>query len=555
LNGLFVDGENRPRFAAIYARFSGIHERFRQIVYDSKKLVLRALMSGEQNVLARRLDLISEQHRWSRDFTLNSLGRALAEVIASFPVYRSYITSAGTLNGDDRRAIRYAVALAKRRNPALSAATFDFLGSVLLLEYPEGISEEDRNARLDFTLRFQQLTSPVMAKGFEDTALYRYYPLAALNEVGGDPTSFGIEPVKFHEASRRRLSQWPHALSATATHDTKRGEDVRTRLDALSEIPDEWEQALARWHELNASIITELDGTPVPDSNEEYLFYMTVAGAWPAVSMAVEEHVNFIDRIKAYMEKAAKEAKVSTSWVQPDTAHDQALAEFVSRSLRPGEDNRFLAALDEFAQPLIRAGMLNSLSQILLKITMPGVPDFYQGTELWDLSLVDPDNRRPVDFAARRQMLATIRQARNRAELARELFMRPHDGRVKIYLINRALEFRNAHPALFAEGDYMPLEITGPRYNHVVAFMRMLDGEQVIVAAGRLFLKLGKLNTATEPSTWQDTFIKIPGEFPQARYVDALTGSMVEPQRHADAFLLPLEALFGGMTVAMISPA
>ncbi|MGH8011045.1 MAG: malto-oligosyltrehalose synthase, partial [Candidatus Binataceae bacterium] len=544
LNGLFVDSENRARFGQIYARFSAIHERFRQIVYDSKKLVLRALMSGEQNVLARRLDLISEQHRWSRDFTLNSLGRALAEVIASFPVYRSYVTAAGTLTDDDRRAIQYAVSLAKRRNPALSTATFDFLGSVLLLEYPEGISEEDRGARLDFTLRFQQLTSPVMAKGFEDTALYRFYPLAALNEVGGDPTSFGIAPAKFHEANRRRHSQWPHALSATATHDTKRGEDVRTRLDALSEIPDEWEQALVRWHELNASIIAELDGTPVPDPNEEYLFYMTVTGAWPPVAMTAAEHANFVDRIKAYMEKATKEAKVSTSWVQPNTAHDKALAEFVSRSLRVEEENQFLVALAEFAQPLTRAGMLNSLSQILLKISIPGVPDFYQGTELWDLSLVDPDNRRPVDFAERRRMLEMICAdgITNRAELARELFMHAQDGRVKIYVIKRALEFRNAHRDLFAEGDYVPLEVTGKRRNHVVAFMRTLGDDQAIVAAGRFFLKLDKLDEVTEPRTWRDAFVRIPREFSHQRFIDALTGSTIESQPgDDDECLLPLD--------------
>src|SRR6185437_9239346 len=282
-----------------------------------KKLVLRALMSGEQNVLARKLDRISEQHRWSRDFTLNSLGRVLAEVIACFPVYRSYVTSDGSVSDEDRRYVMAAINDAKRRNAALSESTFDFLASVLMLAHPDGLNDVARAERLDFTLSFQQLTSPVMAKGFEDTALYRVCPLASLNEVGGNPTSFGISAGTFHSRNERRLREWPHALSATSTHDTKRGEDVRARINVLSEIPDAWEHAVRRWNRLNASLCIEGEGIRIPDAHEEYFFYQTLIGTWPLEPMTSNEHGQFTGRIQDYMSKASKEAKFRTSWVSP----------------------------------------------------------------------------------------------------------------------------------------------------------------------------------------------------------------------------------------------
>ncbi|HTY55027.1 MAG TPA: malto-oligosyltrehalose synthase, partial [Candidatus Binataceae bacterium] len=270
LNGLFVYPTDRGNFEGLYILFTGYRQDFRELVYECKRLVLRATMSGEQNVLARKLDRISEQHRWSRDFTLNSLGRSLAEVIACFPVYRSYVTSAGTVSDEDRHTIMRAVNLAKRRNAALSGATFDFLASVLLLDHPAELDEIERRERLDFTLRFQQLTSPVMAKGYEDTALYRFYPLSSLNEVGSDPASFGTSPQEFHERNQQRMRDWPHALSATSTHDGKRGEDVRARISVLSEISEAWGLAIHRWHELNARARVELEEITIPDGNEEY---------------------------------------------------------------------------------------------------------------------------------------------------------------------------------------------------------------------------------------------------------------------------------------------
>ncbi len=553
LNGVFVDGANQTRFEALYARFIAAPQDFRNLVYDCKRLILRASMSGEQNVLARRLDRISEQHRWSRDFTLNSLGRVLAEVIACFPVYRSYVTSDGRVAPEDRRYIVSAINAAKRRNPALSESTFDFLASVLLLLHPEEIGQAEREERLDFTLRFQQLTSPVMAKGFEDTALYRYYPLASLNEVGGDPARFGATVQRFHARNARRLSEWPHALSATATHDTKRGEDVRALINVLSEIPDEWEQAVRRWHELNATARVEIEGAPVPDAMEEYLLYQTLVGAWPLTPVTLRQHAEVVKRIQDYIHKAAKEAKLRTSWVSPNHHHDQALAEFIRLVLQAGPTNSFLADFLAFREPVARAGMLNALSQALLKICSPGIPDFYQGNELWDLSLVDPDNRRPVDFNTRRAMLEEITSgvANDPEALLDKLLANPRDGHIKMYLIYRALNFRRENAKLFAEGSYIPLDAAGERKHQVIAFARSDSGRSLIVAAGRFFMRLGTTSAPFPDSrVWTNSFLPTPFELGSS-YVNLLTGRVVETRMNGTPHLA-MDEVFARMPLAML---
>jgi (1->4)-alpha-D-glucan 1-alpha-D-glucosylmutase len=554
LNGIFVDDSNQHRFDEIYGRFAGWQGPFRDVVYECKKLMLRASMSGEQNVLARRLDAISEQHRWSRDFTLNSLGRVLAEVIACFPVYRSYVTSDGRVTDGDREQIRRAIQIAKRRNPALSESTFDFLASVLLLEHPEGLDEEARAQRLAFTLRFQQLTSPVMAKGFEDTALYRYVPLLSLNEVGGDPTRFGITAQEFHARNAERAEQWPQALSATSTHDTKRSEDVRARIDVLSEIPHEWERAIWRWHHLTESARSEVDGVPVPDPNEEYLLYQTLIGTWP-IDPRPGEFEEYTKRIQGYMDKATKEAKVRTSWIRADDRHDVKLAEFIATVMRPGADNAFVSDLGAFAARVAPAGMLNSLSQTLIKIAAPGVPDFYQGTELWDLSLVDPDNRRPVDYSARRTILAEInRCARGGAmELARKLFANPESGAIKAYVIRQALDFRRTNPALFMQGDYLGLEASGVRGRNVIAFARRSAGCHIIVAAGRFFTQLGKLpDSAAGEEAWRDTYLSAPAGLLGERYADLLTGAKISAELDRDRRQLYVADIFAHLPIALL---
>jgi (1->4)-alpha-D-glucan 1-alpha-D-glucosylmutase len=558
LNGLYIDSANCERLRDFYLRFTSHGREFPDVVYDCKKLVLRALMSGEQNVMARKLDRISEQHRWSRDFTLNSLGRVLAEVIACFPVYRSYVNSDGWISGEDQRRIVTAVKAAKRRNAALSEAPFDFLASVLLQDHPEGLDEGARDERLDFTLRFQQLTSPVMAKGFEDTALYRFYPLASLNEVGGEPTSSGVSVEDFHTRNERRLREWPHGLSATSTHDSKRGEDVRARINVLSEIPDDWERAVHRWHGLNADQRVEWEGARIPDANEEYLFYQTLVGTWPLEKMTPDEHERYVTRIREYMHKSAKEAKFRTSWISPNAAHDEALAHFVCAALRNDPANPFLADFVGFRVQIALAGMLNSLSQTLLKLTSPGVPDFYQGTELWDYSLVDPDNRRPVDFAARRTILEEIAPDadRDRLNLVNELLNRPQDGRIKMYVTHRALQFRRDHRELFATGSYIPLEASGAHARHLIAFTRRAANESAIIAAGRFFIKLESgAHALPAGAAWFDTRLLLAAELAPRRYLDLFTGRAIDVHEKDGATWLSLDEAFALMPISMLVPS
>jgi (1->4)-alpha-D-glucan 1-alpha-D-glucosylmutase len=556
LNGVFVERANQDEFIRLYQRFTGLRADFPEIVYACKRLILRASMSGEQNVLARALDRISERHRWSRDFTLNSLGRVLAEVIACFPIYRSYVTADGVVAQADRRYILSAINRAKRRNAELSESIFDFLASVLLLEHPESLDSAACRDRLDFTSRFQQVTSPVMAKGFEDTALYRFYPLASLNEVGGNPLSFGLSAEGFHEQNLRRLRDWPHSLSATATHDTKRGEDVRARVNVLSEIPARWERAVWRWHRLNAAARTELEGIEVPDPNEEYLFYQTLIGCWPPGFASPDERHEFVKRIADYMDKAAKEAKTHTSWVSPNHEHDRALARFVDAALRPGPENGFLSDFASFVEPVAVAGMLNSLSQTLLKIASPGVPDFYQGSELWDLSLVDPDNRRPVDYGPRRRLLAELQSeaAANPLALSDRLLPGLADGALKMYIMNRGLCFRREHHGLFASGAYTALEPAGERSRHVVAFARSIDGQQVIAVAGRFFMGLGgaPAQSAVGTATWADTFLSAPLKLLRERYVELFTGRTIAADLGRDARQLAMADIFAHLPVAML---
>jgi (1->4)-alpha-D-glucan 1-alpha-D-glucosylmutase len=525
---LFVDGENQQHFRDLYAGFIGERLNFRDIVYKSKKLIIETAMSGEMAVLARRLDRISEQHRWSRDFTLNGLGAALEEVIACFPVYRSYIRPyTGDVCDADRQHIQTAIRRAKRRNPTVSGSIFDFIASVLLLEHPAGLSDAERGERGEFVLRFQQFTAPVMAKGFEDTALYRYYPLASLNEVGGEPDAFGISVDTFHEWNRERLARQPNAISGSSTHDTKRGEDTRARIHVLSEIPDEWEQAIKRWYQMNSGARKNVEDQEVPDPNEEYLLYQTLIGVWPNVPIDDKQRDDLIKRIQSYMDKAVKEAKVHTSWMNVNEEHDRALSEFLASILKEGTE--FVADFTKFHAHIARAGMLNALSQTLLKIAAPGVPDFYQGTELWALDLVDPDNRRPVDYARRRAMLTKIRTAARCDPLAttRHLLKDMSSGAIKMYLINRATEFRRENPELFMRGDYIPLNVTGPRANHVTAFARAHDGKRVIALCGRFFMQLPEAPALpVDPKAWAETSVEVePGS--SSSMTDVITGRSI----------------------------
>ena len=548
---LFVAAENHQRFRELYARFTGERDDFRDILYESKKLVIRTAMAGELAVLARRLDRISEQHRWSRDFTLNSLAAALEELIACFPVYRSYVRpETGAVSEEDRQHIRTAVRRAKRRNPAISGSIFDFIASVLLLEHPAGLGEHERMERAEFVLRFQQLTAPVMAKGFEDTALYRYYPLASLNEVGGEPENFAVGVEEFHRWNLRRLERWPDSMSATSTHDSKRSEDTRARISVLSEIPDEWEEAITRWYRMNAGARKRIEEAEVPDPNEEYLLYQTLVGIWPAEKIEAAERMELARRVQAYMDKAVKEAKLHTSWMNVNEERDHALNEFLAAILAEGSE--FVDDLEKFLARVARASALAALSQTLLKIASPGVPDFYQGTELWTLNLVDPDNRRPVDFTLRRAMLGKLRDSARRDPMATvcHLLRNLGNGAIKMYLTSRGLEFRRENHELFMRGEYVPLDVIGPRAPHVIAFARAHAGRRVLAVCGRLFTALPEAPPLpVDPKVWTDTFVSVGDG--DARFTNVFSGATIRVVKGS----LALEEVFAQMPVALLESA
>jgi (1->4)-alpha-D-glucan 1-alpha-D-glucosylmutase len=544
LNGLFVDRRGGYALRDGYARFIGSWRPWADILHEGKRTILSGSLSAELYTLSHQLDRISEQHRWSRDFTRLSLFRALREVVACFPVYRTYTRpDSEAVSEDDRRRIFAAIRTAKRRNPAMSASFFDFIGSVLLLEDPEGLSEEDKQVRRQFVLKFQQVTGPVTAKGLEDTAFYRYYPLASLNEVGGEPATPGTSVEHFHRRVQEQAASWPNTMVTTGTHDTKRGEDLRARLNVLSEVPEEWNVRLSRWQELNASARIELDGAAVPDANEEDLIYQTLVGSWPLEAQDDAAWTAYVERIVQYLDKALREAKLHTSWTNPYEEYDSAVAQFV-RTILANRQLPFVREVDQFAREIAFAGFTNSLAQTLVKMCVPGVPDFYQGVEFWDFNLVDPDNRRPVDFHARQRALSDlIAQAKQGIPtLAANLLQKWPDGRIKLYVVWRTLQLRREREELL-HGDYLPLEVEGPRQGNVCAFARVQGQQWTLCVVPRFTAEAWRSGPPPaakqgEPSWlpaswWKDTFVKLPASSP-ASFVHRLSEQSLKPVPAAD---------------------
>ncbi len=490
LNGVFIDSAQARRTRRAYAKLTGQAGSFDDVLYASKRLIMETAMSSELNVLTHTLDRIAESNRMSRDFTLESLRDVIAEVVACFPVYRTYIDDQGW-RPEDRTVLAQAITRARRRNPAMEASLFDFFREVVLPRDPEDggrrLAEERRvgyppadageaRARLGFAMKLQQYTGPVQAKGLEDTAFYRFNVLLSLNEVGGDPARFGRSVEEFHESNAARRLRWPYEMLATATHDTKLGEDVRARINVISELPDEWGREVSRWMSTNRAHRTIVDAEPAPDRNDEYRFYQALAGVWPPGLERADPEL--VERVQGYMLKSAREAKVHTSWLTTNLPYENALLRFVERTLAGPGAHRFLAAFRPFQRRLAILGVTNSLAQVTLKLGSPGVPDFYQGTEVWDLSLVDPDNRRPVDFPAREELLAGIDRVLEAGREAREPELRAMlrdwpDGRIKLLLTAAGLRLRREKPEALLEGDYLPLatEITVPA--GAVAFARV----------------------------------------------------------------------------------
>jgi (1->4)-alpha-D-glucan 1-alpha-D-glucosylmutase len=557
VNGLFVDGAHERATTAAYTAFTGQRTPFADLVYESKRLIMRVSMSSELNVLGHALDRLSERDRHSRDFTLNSLTDALREVIACFPVYRTYIDGRSPeVSLQDRACVEVAVAFAKRRNPATNVSIFDFVRDTLLLRYPENADAAYRRDQLAFVQKVQQLTSPVTAKGLEDTAFYRYHPLVSLNEVGGEPDRFGVPVEEFHRQCLARQEKWPAGLNATSTHDTKRSEDVRARINVLSEMPRAWRQAVSRWHRWNRRHLTEVDGGPAPNRNDEYLLYQTLVGAWPLGPAGPDEMAALTARIQQYMLKATKEAKLNTSWINPNEAYDEAVTRFVAQVLTPRAGNRFLADFATFQARVARLGMANSLAQTLLKITAPGVPDFYQGTELWDFSLVDPDNRRPVDFPTRMALLDALQAGiagGGLVALARELLADWEDGRVKLYITHRALHCRRRCAELFHAGDYVPLQTKGMSADRVVAFARRRATRVVLTVVPRLTADVtdGGARLPVGPEVWQDTSVELPPGFSGTHYTNAFTGVTLRVTAD-NGRRLPVGTLLADLPVALL---
>ncbi len=471
--GLFVDTESAEQFTNLYVDFTGESGDYAAVCRDKKHRVLRDLLGSDVNRLTTLFTEICESHRDRRDFTRHDVIRAIREVVACFPVYRTYaVPERNELTEEDERYVNEAIEASKNNRPEMDAEIFDFLREVLLLRVRGAMESE-------FVMRFQQFTGPAMAKGVEDTAFYCYNRLVSLNEVGGDPGRFGITPQEFHRYCSDIQQAHPSTMLASSTHDTKRSEDVRARISLLSEMPECWSAAVGRWARINAKHKKE----GLPDSNTEYLLYQTMLGAWPIET----------DRLFPYMEKASREAKQQTSWLAPNNRFEEAVHQFIEALYR---DAAFRRDFEAFVQRLIEPGRINSLSLTLLKLTSPGVPDTYQGTELWNLSLVDPDNRRPVDYTLRRSLLSELPNLR-----VDEVWRRIDEGLPKLWTIYHALRVRRENPAAFDDhGGYTALTAEGDKSDHLVAYLR---GDDVIVMVPRLVLKLNR--------DWGDTSVEVPG--------------------------------------------
>ena len=529
LNAVFVDPANAEAFSRFYHEWIGDETRWPDLVYQKKMLTLKIGLASELHTLARQLDRLAQMHRKSRDFTFDNLRRALQETIACFPVYRAYVVGEG-MSERDQKQVEIAIAAAREKNSMLSPRLFDFLRDTLLLNAPPSFTPEDREEQRRFVGKFQQVTAPVTAKGIEDTAFYVYNRLVSLNEVGGDPSRFGQAPEALHAWFADRQAHWPYAMSPLSTHDTKRSEDVRARLNVLSEVPTEWRDAVTRWTRMNESHLKAVGGSLFPELNTTYLLYQTLIGAWPLGTTSAEEHAEFVKRILQYMDKAIHEAKVHTSWLFPNPEYDQAVREYVEAVLDRDANKAFFDDFTPFQARISQLGMLNSLSQTLVRITAPGVPDTYQGTEFWDYSLVDPDNRRPVDYERRRAALAELKQGaeKDAAELARQLLESRDDGRIKLYVTWQAMQARHDHEGLFTVGDYVPIVAVGSQSEHVFAFARRHGEAQAIVAIPRLAAKLlsGGKTLPLGPDVWGDTRLPLSGL--EQRWRNVLTGEMLD---------------------------
>ena len=561
LNGLFVDPTAADKMERIYRAFTaGTVERpplYPDLIFKCKKLILKTALASELNVLANLLSRIALADRHTCDFTLNSLRSTLAQIIASFPVYRTYVNSP-EISEEDRRRVDQAVAAGRKRSNAADLSVFDFIRRMLLVEVDgTGIGWYKR-AVLRFAMKFQQVTSAVMAKGVEDTAFYRYNRLVALNEVGGAPAKFGVSVDDFHRANQERLESWPRSMLSSSTHDSKRSEDVRARINVLSEIPAAWRLRLRRWRQWNRGKKRVIEDQACPTRNDEYLLYQTLVGIWPTVSLDNTGWKEFSARIEQYMLKAVREAKVHTSWANTNEPYESALSNFTRAILTRTAKNQFLNDFGEFHRRIAQIGIFNSVSQSLLKMTSPGVPDIYQGNELYDFSLVDPDNRRPVDYDRRKTLLArlqnTARSSASLIEFVNGLSKLSASDDAKLYMTWKTLNLRNEEATLFQDGAYIPLKVSGERSEHIVAFARELKGQSVVVAVPRLCAALldENLDTVCDETLWGDTRVEITNALGKC-YHNVFTGECLPVVETAGQFFLNISDLLRYFPVALLT--
>lgn len=550
-NGVLIDEKNARIFSDFYAMVSNETDSYRELSYRCKHLIMQTSLASELNVLAHHLSQIAESNWMYRDFTLNSLRHALSEVVAFFPVYRTYVKE-GTVSNVAKDYVVRAVRLAKRNNRTVHPGIFDFIHHVLTLKLPDEMDgypgqEQFHKDVLNFAMKFQQFTGPVMAKSLEDTLFYKYNRFVGLNEVGGEPNHFGLSIADFHSHNEARQKSYPYSMLATSTHDTKRSEDVRARLSVLSEIPDNWQERVLRWMDYNSGRLTYNQDKRIPSSNDEYLLYQTLVGTYPLTVEKSEDLADFAQRIEGYMLKAAREAKDHTSWINQDATYEDGIKNFISALLKPsniegGTDPFFIDFL-EFHQHVSRMGLIKSLSQTLFKLTCPGVPDFYQGNELFDFSLVDPDNRRPVDFKLRDKYLdallpyVTADTKKTQEEfktLLKDMLTNYKDGRLKMFVTAAILQQRKLNPRLFTAGKYIPVGVSGEGSEHFVAYIREYQGKALIAVAPVLVTKLispdqrALYGGPDDTQIWQTTKLNLPKEFQRHKYTDIFTGQTME---------------------------
>lgn len=528
VNGIFCQTCHEDQLQESYFQFTRMTESFQDLVRQKKRLILEKNLLGDVDNLVRKLKLISARTRAGSDFTTQGLMQALTEVLVQFPVYRTYIDPHQQVSPADCEYIKQAIANASAALP-LAHRELAYIERLLIPSDEAPLASVPEEERLNFVMKFQQLTGPLMAKGMEDTSLYIYARLLSLNEVGGNPGQFGISLDSFHHFNHHRSVCWPHTQNATATHDTKRGEDVRSRLNVLSEMPQAWHEQAMAWQQINDIHKVKLNnGQLAPSRNDEYFLYQTLLGAYPFTEA---EQPEFIERVKQYTLKAIREAKLHTTWLQPNAEYEEGCMAFITALFK---SDAFLEAFKPFQSRIASYGIFNSLSQVLLKATAPGAPDFYQGTELWDLSLVDPDNRRPVDYAHRISLLAKLQHqfSSNPLELISELLATPQDGRIKFFLTLQLLQARQRYCDLFCEGNYEPLKVSGKFADCVVAFARTHQDQLAIALVPRF------LTTLIEPdqlplttTVWQDTHISLPDSI-GSTWTNLITGETGQFEGH-----------------------